>query len=101
MQPGAPDLEALYEIAELCSFARMSRYRLWRLLEQRGVKCIAAGEAPYVSLSEIQEKLLELWRSLCQAISAQRRDERSSRTTASSAQIESLANRERYRGVRR
>lgn len=53
-QPGAPDLKALHEIAELCRFAGMSRYRLRRLLEQRGVKCIAVGEAPYVPLSEIQ-----------------------------------------------
>jgi hypothetical protein len=79
----------------------MSRYGLRRLLEQRGVKCIAAGEAPYVPLSEIQEKILELWAKLCSAISARRRDERSSRTTESSARMESLANRERHRAVRR
>ena len=100
-QPGAPDLKALYTIAELCTFAGMSRYRLRRLLEQRGVKCIAVGEAPYVPLSEIEERIPELWRSLCSAISARRRDERSSRTTESSARMESLANRERYRAVRR
>ena len=98
---GKPDVKALYKIAELCRFAGMSRYRLRRLLEQRGVKCIVAGEAPYVPLSEIQEKIPELWRSLCSALSARRRDERSSRTTESSAPTESLANRERYRAVRR
>ncbi len=54
----------------------MSRYRLRRLLEQRGVKCIAVGEAPYVPLSEIKETIPELWRSLCSAISARRRDGR-------------------------
>jgi hypothetical protein len=67
-QPGAPDRKALYKIVELCRFAGMSRYRLWRLLEQRGVKCIAVGEAPYVPLSQIQEKIPEFWRSLCSAI---------------------------------
>jgi hypothetical protein len=38
----------------------MSRYRLRRLLEQRGVKCITVGEAPYVPLSEIEEGIPEL-----------------------------------------
>ncbi|HEX8795819.1 MAG TPA: hypothetical protein VF765_32945 [Polyangiaceae bacterium] len=41
-----PDVKAFYKIAELCKFAGMSRYRLRRLLEQRGVKCISVGEAP-------------------------------------------------------
>jgi len=36
------------------------------------VKCITAGEAPYVPLSEIQAKIPELWRSLCSAVSARR-----------------------------
>ena len=98
---GRPDVKALYKIAELCRFTGMTRYRLRRLLEERGVKCISVGEAPYVPLSEIQERIPELWRSLCSAISARRRDERSSRTTESSAQMDSLANRERYRAVRR
>jgi len=66
--PGAPHLKALYKIAELCRFAGMSRCRLRRVLEQRGVKCIAVGEAPYVPLSGIQEKIPEFWRSLCSAI---------------------------------
>ncbi len=30
-----PEVKALYKIAELCRFAGMSRYRLWRLLEHR------------------------------------------------------------------
>ena len=67
-QPVAPDLKALYKLSELRTFAGMSRYRLRRLLEQRGVKCIAVGEAPYVPPSDIQEKIPELWRSLCSAI---------------------------------
>ena len=100
-RPRAPDLKALGEIAELCRFARMSRYRLRRLLEQRGVTCIAVGEAPYVPLSEIQERSRKLWRSPCSVVSARRRDERLSRTTESSARMESLANRQRYRAVRR
>ena len=99
--PSKPDVKALYKISELCRFAGLSRYRLRRLLEQRGVKCITAGEAPYVPLSEIQEKIPELWQSLCSAMSARRHDERLLRTTESSARMESLANRERYRAVRR
>lgn len=95
------DVKALYKLSELCAFAGMSRYRLRRLLELRGVKCITVGEARYVPLSEIQERIPELWRSLCSALSARRRDERSARTTEPSARMESLANRERYRAVRR
>lgn len=41
-----PDVKALYKLAELCRFAAMTRDRSWRLREQRGVKCIEAGEAP-------------------------------------------------------
>ncbi len=96
-----PDVKALEQIAELCKFARMSRYRSRRLLEQRGVKCIAAGEASYVPLSQIQERIPEIGRSLCSAVSARRHDERSSRITESSARMKSLANRERYRAIRR
>ncbi len=95
-----PDVRALYGIAELCRFAEMSRDRLRRLREQRGVKCISVGEAHYVPLSETQKRIPPLWRSLRSAMPARRHDERSSRMTESSARMESLANRERYRAVR-
>jgi len=71
-QTGSAAMKPLYTLRELQKFARMSRYRVCRLLEDHDVKCIMAGRASYIPLSEIKEKLPTLWRSLCLAVEGQR-----------------------------
>jgi len=72
-------LKPLYKLCELERLVHLSRYRLWRLLEDHGVKCISAGRVSYVPLSEIKEKIPTLWKSLCAALEGRRASSRALR----------------------
>ncbi len=60
-------LKAVYAIGELARLAHVSRHLMWKLLEARNVTCLRAGRLRYIPLSEIQDKIPGLYRSLCAA----------------------------------
>jgi hypothetical protein len=58
-------LEPLYLIGELARLAHVSRTLMARLLESSRVTYVRVGRTSFVPLSEIQEKVPSLWKSLC------------------------------------
>ena len=61
------EIRAFYPVAELARAAGVPAYKLLRLLRRCHVVFLHAGRAYYVPLSEIQEKIPPLWRSLSSA----------------------------------
>ena len=57
-------MRALYTIAELARFSRLTRHKMVRLLRAHHVEFVRSGRAFYVPLCELEEKMQPLWRSL-------------------------------------
>lgn len=64
-RPAPPlTVRAVYRISELADAAGMDRFAMRRLLLSRGVIFVTSGRAKLVMLSELKEKLRDLWDSL-------------------------------------
>ena len=61
---GALSLRALYTISELAMIAGIHRDAMRRLVVKSGVETLLSGTKLLVPLSEIQDRLPELWLSL-------------------------------------
>jgi hypothetical protein len=61
---GALDLRALYSLPHLADAARVSRFKLLRLLRANEVVLLRSGRLLLVPLSEIEKRLPALWESL-------------------------------------
>ena len=61
---GALSLRALYSISELASVAGVHRHVMRRLVLGSGVRFVSTGRKLLVPLSEIQDRLPDLWQSL-------------------------------------
>jgi hypothetical protein len=59
-----PEVKALYSIAELARFARVTTRLLRRVLRANAVVLVSGGRSLYVPLSEIEAKIPPLWTSL-------------------------------------
>ena len=70
--PQLPQLElkAFYRIGDLAKLTRVSKHVLKRLLDECGVKWVRIGQWPYLPLSEIENKVPVLWKSLCASCQA-------------------------------
>jgi hypothetical protein len=61
------EIRALYSVAMLARYARVSRQKLHRLLRRCGVVLLRDGRSVSVPLSEIRRKIPPLWESICDA----------------------------------
>lgn len=66
-RPVTLELQAFYSIAALARFGNVTTDLLRRLLRANGVTFLRAGRTLYAPLSEIQQKIPPLWKSLCAA----------------------------------
>lgn len=64
---GALEVRARYTIVELANAANVSHQSMRRLLAALGVEVLRVGRSAYVLLSEIEEKLEPLWKSIVAA----------------------------------
>jgi hypothetical protein len=90
---GQLEVQALYSIVALARFARLTRYKLRRILRSNGIQLVRIGRAVFVPLSEIERKIPPLWASICAAEKIRRiaeisagKDEKLGRPGASRAQ---------------
>jgi hypothetical protein len=57
-------MKAVYSVGELAKLTGLSRKRILKLLQERGVNLSKDTRPMYVFLSELQRALPELWESL-------------------------------------
>ena len=63
----------------MAKLTRVSKHVLERLLDEYGVKWVRIGQWPYLPLSEIENKVPTLWKSLCASCQASRGQPRDGR----------------------
>jgi hypothetical protein len=61
---GPLEVQAVYSLAALARFARVSRHALRRILRSSGVVLLNGGRSLFVPLSEIERKIPPLWESI-------------------------------------
>jgi hypothetical protein len=93
-------LKPLYLIGELARLAHVSRHLMSQLLQSSRVTYVRIGRMWFVPLSEIQEKLPSLWKSMCFALKARATAERDPRTVEGSPPLASSDNPLSLRGSR-
>jgi hypothetical protein len=93
-------LKPLYLIGELARLAHVSRHLRSHLLQSARVTYVRVGRISFVPLSEIQEKLPSLWKSMCFALETRTTAERDPRTAEGSPALVSSGNPLSLRGSR-
>jgi hypothetical protein len=93
-------LKPLYLIGELARLAHVSRHLMSQLLQSSRVTYVRVGRISFVPLSEIQEKVPSLWKSMCFALKTRTTVERDPRTVEGAPSLISSGNPLSLRGSR-
>ena len=93
-------LKLLYLIGELARLAHVSRYLMSQLLRSSRVTYVRIGRMCFVPLSEIQEKLPSLWKSMCFSLKTRTTAERDPGAVEGSPPLGSSGNPLSLRGIR-